>query len=78
MSIHNICISREIRKILCGYPLLSAAMVVQIFIINSPSFIIYFRMHYFTRIVPLWIPSILLIAQHVIGHLSVSTPQTSL
>ena len=25
MSTHNICISREIRKILCGYPLLSVA-----------------------------------------------------
>ena len=27
MSTHNICISREIRKILCGYPLLSVAML---------------------------------------------------
>ena len=26
MSTHNICIHREIRKILCGYPLLSVAM----------------------------------------------------
>ena len=26
MSTHNICFRREIRKILCGYPLLSAAM----------------------------------------------------
>ena len=26
MSIHNICFCREIRKILCGYPLLSVAM----------------------------------------------------
>ena len=26
MSTHNICIRREIRKILCGYPLLSVAM----------------------------------------------------
>ena len=26
MSTHNICICREIRKILCGYPLLSVAM----------------------------------------------------
>ena len=27
MSTHNICIRREIRKILCGYPLLSVAMM---------------------------------------------------
>ena len=27
MSTHNICIRREIKKILCGYPLLSVAMV---------------------------------------------------
>ena len=27
MSTHNICISREIRKILCGYPFLSVAML---------------------------------------------------
>ena len=26
MSTHNICFRREIRKILCGYPLLSGAM----------------------------------------------------
>ena len=26
MSTHNICICQEIRKILCGYPLLSVAM----------------------------------------------------
>ena len=26
MSTHNICFCREIRKILCGYPLLSVAM----------------------------------------------------
>ena len=26
MSTHNICFHREIRKILCGYPLLSLAM----------------------------------------------------
>ena len=26
MSTHNICFSGEIRKILCGYPLLSVAM----------------------------------------------------
>ena len=26
MSTHNICFHREIRKILCGYPLLSVAM----------------------------------------------------
>ena len=26
MSTHNICFSLEIRKILCGYPLLSVAM----------------------------------------------------
>ena len=27
MSTHNICFHREIRKILCGYPLLSVAMM---------------------------------------------------
>ena len=27
MSTHNICIGGEIRKILCGYPLLSVAMI---------------------------------------------------
>ena len=26
MSTHNICFRRELRKILCGYPLLSVAM----------------------------------------------------
>ena len=26
MSTHNICIRREMRKILCGYPLLSVAI----------------------------------------------------
>ena len=26
MSTHNICFRREIRKIICGYPLLSVAM----------------------------------------------------
>ena len=28
MSTHNICFCREIRKILCGYPLLSVAMLL--------------------------------------------------
>ena len=28
MSTHNICFCGEIRKILCGYPLLSVAMLV--------------------------------------------------
>ena len=28
MSTHNICFRREIRKVLCGYPLLSVAMSV--------------------------------------------------
>ena len=27
MSTHNICFHGEIRKILCGYPLLSVAMI---------------------------------------------------
>ena len=27
MSTHNICFCREIRKIICGYPLLSVAMI---------------------------------------------------
>ena len=29
MSTHNICFRREIRKTLCGYPLLSVAMHLQ-------------------------------------------------
>ena len=28
MSTHNICFRGEIRKILCGYPLLSVAMMI--------------------------------------------------
>ena len=28
MSTHNICFCREIRKILCGYPLLSVATIL--------------------------------------------------
>ena len=28
MSTHNICLNGEIRKILCGYPLLSVAMAI--------------------------------------------------
>ena len=31
MSTHNICFRGEIRKILCGYPLLSVAMYTQIY-----------------------------------------------
>ena len=27
MSTHKVCFCREIRKILCGYPLLSVAMI---------------------------------------------------
>ena len=34
MSTHNICFRREIRKVLCGYPLLSVAMT-SIYIIRS-------------------------------------------
>ena len=30
MSTHNICFHGEIRKILCGYPLLSVAMCVKL------------------------------------------------
>ena len=30
MSTHSICFRGEIRKILCGYPLLSVAMKIQI------------------------------------------------
>ena len=29
MSTHNICFCGEIRKILCGYPLLSVAMILE-------------------------------------------------
>ena len=36
MSNHNICIRREIRKILCGYPLLSAAIHVHEALGNLP------------------------------------------
>ena len=41
MSTHNICFHEEIRKILCGYPLLSVAMVIWIkylSIMQTPSF----------------------------------------
>ena len=31
MSTHNICFCGEIRKISCGYPLLSVAMYISIF-----------------------------------------------
>ena len=34
MSTHNICFLREIRKILCGYPLLSVAMLVAVPLIH--------------------------------------------
>ena len=34
MSIHNICFYREIRKILCGYPHLSVAMLIVSFWAN--------------------------------------------
>ena len=34
MSTHNICFRREIRKILCEYPLLSVAMTVTVFTLN--------------------------------------------
>ena len=33
MSTHNICFRGEIRKILCGYPLLSVAMICSIVIL---------------------------------------------
>ena len=36
MSAHNICF-REIRKILCGYPFLSVAMITCIFFVCSLS-----------------------------------------
>ena len=32
MSTHNTCIFKEIRKILCGYPLLSVAMYIDTFL----------------------------------------------
>ena len=34
MSTHNICFCREIRKILCGYPLLSVALVGRHFLLD--------------------------------------------
>ena len=40
MSTHNICFRGEIKKILCGYPLLSVAMYMvkrHIFCFNSTS-----------------------------------------
>ena len=36
MGTHNICIYREIRKILWGYPLLSVAMVSDKYFLISP------------------------------------------
>ena len=41
MSTHNICFCGEIRKILCGYPLLSVAMCHKI--------ILYYSMDQFSR-----------------------------
>ena len=35
MSTHNICFRREIRKILCGYPLLSVAMLRNISVLSG-------------------------------------------
>ena len=35
MSTRNICICQEIRKILCGYPLLSVAMGVWLVFITT-------------------------------------------
>ena len=35
MSTHNICIRREIRKILCGYPLLSVAMFIFVLFLHK-------------------------------------------
>ena len=47
MNTHNICICREIRKILCGYPLLSVAMFngkrVHSFLIESLSKLLVIR-----------------------------------
>ena len=37
MSTHNICFRREIKKILCGYPLLSVAMLKSMFELNIVS-----------------------------------------
>ena len=39
MSTHNICFLREIRKILCGYPLLSVAMYKTLFSFQWPMFL---------------------------------------
>ena len=36
MSTHNICFRGEIRKILCGYPLLSVAMLIHVCLIEIP------------------------------------------
>ena len=41
MSTHNICFRREIRKILCGYPLLSVAMLRIMKVINFISICVY-------------------------------------
>ena len=38
MSTHNICFRQEIRKLLCGYPLLSVAMYGSIRISETPVF----------------------------------------
>ena len=39
MSTHNICFSREINKILCGYPLLSVAMAVSAMLLVSECYV---------------------------------------
>ena len=39
MSTHNICFRQEVRKIICGYPLLSVAMLPHI-LLDSPFLLI--------------------------------------
>ena len=44
MSTHNICFRQEIRKILCGYPILSIAMTGGHLKITSCCFVFLFAM----------------------------------
>ena len=50
MSIHNICFCGEIKKILCGYPLLSVAMLMPVtskLILTSP--ILKLKLHHLSK-----------------------------
>ena len=45
MSTYNICFRREIRKIICGYPLLSVAMYIVIIMSHILHSVVYLCVH---------------------------------